>query len=425
VTQALTAGSVLLLVAMLGAATWLARRADLHPEVARKMIHVGLGLYCMTFPAMFDEPAPVLEICGAALIILLGVRVAKARGTGLAGGLHGVARHSYGEILFAVSVALLFVLGHTEPVTYLVPLAILTLSDAAAAVVGVRYGRAHFRVAESYKTVEGAVIFFLTAWIITMILLLAFSSAPRLNVIVFGCLIALYGTLVEASSWDGWDNFFLPMAIFAVLQNNLEAPPTLLLEGAAIGAAALAATLLVRAFLGLDAHAAAFMATVLATIGMASSTWNVIVPALALACHLAVERSEKSLRSPPHLRLSLVMVLLAFTWYLVPHVTPYPTIGSFNLCFAAFGVALVAGRGRFLVALTLVPVFLGAMAIRPVLTADTALLNTPTLKLRVTVLLLAAILPAAARFVGRSLSYEGLGLAALGAGAVGLGFVVW
>ena len=424
-TAILMIGSIVLLVAMLSGVAWFARRWQLHPEIARKTIHVGLGLYCLTLPALFDRPGPVLGICGMAVVLLLAVRAAKQRHAGLGAGLHGVARESYGELLFAVSVALLFVFGQGNLVTYLVPLAILTLSDAAAALVGVRYGHARFRVEEGVKSVEGAAIFLMTAWIITMCLLLGFSDAPRLNVIVLGGLIALYGTLVEASSWRGWDNFFLPMAIYMVLSHNLDAPPSLLLEGAAVGTAGLAAMILLRKRLGLDAHAAGFMATVLATIGMASSTWNVIVPALALGCHLVAREPDVERRPYPHLRLSLVMVLLAFAWYLFGVLTPYPTVYAFNVSFGAFGVALLASRGRLRLALALVPVFWVAVAMRSLFQTAYPPADLANMEWRLIVLTAAAVLPAAALSLSWPIAGEGIGLLALAAGGTTFRFLLW
>ncbi|HLZ65704.1 MAG TPA: hypothetical protein VKQ29_05700 [Aliidongia sp.] len=424
-TALLMIGSIVLLVAVLGAVAWGARRWQLHPEVARKTIHVGLGLYCLTLPALFDRTGPVLGICGMAVILLLAARAAKQRHAGLGAGLHGVARESYGELLFAISVALLFVFGHRNLVTYLVPLAILTLSDAAAALVGIRYGHARFRVEEGVKSLEGAAIFLLTAWIITMSLLLDFSEAPRLNVIVLGGLIALYGTLVEAQSWRGWDNFFVPMAIHMVLSNNLEAPPSLLLEGAGIGIAGLAAMLLLRRRLGLDAHAAGFMATVLATIGMASSTWNVVVPALALGCHLLARDPDDGLRPYPHLRLALVMVLLAFAWYLFGVLTPYPTVYAFNVSFAALGLALLGSRGRIWLALAMVPVFWVAVAARWLLQAPAPPFDAANMEMRLCILLLAAAVPSAARRLSWRIAGEGLGLLALAAGGATLRSLLW
>ena len=90
----------------------LAKIAKLDPEIGRKLVHISLGLYCLTFPYVFGAVWEVVATCGLAVLVFL-----LARGTmreSLGGGLHAVKRVSYGELLFAVSVALLFWLkdGH-------------------------------------------------------------------------------------------------------------------------------------------------------------------------------------------------------------------------------------------------------------------------------------------------------------------------
>ena len=414
------AGSVALLFAMLVTVSALVRRFGLHPELARKTIHVGLGLYCLTFPLLFSSPWPVLAICGLCLLLLLCVRLARVRQGGIGAGLHGVLRESYGELIFGASVALLFVLGRHDPVTYVLPLAILTLSDAAAALVGVRYGRATFQVAQSYKSLEGAAVFFMTACIICLVLLLLMSDASRLNVIVLSACIAAYGTLVEATSWRGWDNFFLPVAIHLVLAHHVDSPTWLLLGGATIGAAGLAAMLGLRRMLGLDVHSAVFVTALLATIGMASSSWNLIAPGIALGCHLLADPRRRAPEPDAHLKLGLVILMLALGWYLVADLTQRPTVFAFNMTFAALGVALLASRGRLLLALSVVPFFGGLIEARSLIAGARIPTDELSVGVILAVLVMVALAAAAARLRGRPVACEAVGLVALFAGASAL-----
>src|SRR5690606_34744795 len=102
--------------------------------------------------------------CALAVGVFLMARGVMRKSLGAS--LHGVERFSYGELLFAASVALLFWLkdGHfiaieqdrpaMGPVPYVVPILILTLCDAASAVVGSQYGKRLFRIEEGSKSVE-------------------------------------------------------------------------------------------------------------------------------------------------------------------------------------------------------------------------------------------------------------------------------
>ena len=418
--------SVLLLLALLAAASFGARRLKLPPEAARKTVHVGLGLYCLTLPALFTSAAPVVATCAAAALLLLGVRAAKARGRGmgLAQGLHGVARQSYGELLFAAAVALLFVLGRANPITYALPLAILALSDAAAALVGQRYGRATFRIEDGTKSWEGAAIFFLTAWIIAMVLLLLLSDAPRLNVILLGAGIAAYGTLVEATSWRGWDNFLLPLAVHLLLAHNLDASPLVLLEGAGVSAAVLALLLAAGNRLRIGRHAAVFVSTVIATVAFASTTWNVAVPALALGCYLAVDDAPDGGDDAPHphLALGLVFVGLSLGWYVLSDVTGATTIFAFNVSFGALGVALLAAHGRPGPALAMVPVVWAVVEARVMLVEETTPTGPAAMAVLLLLLLGSVAVASLARRWCRPVACEGLGGLALVAGAFAFPF---
>ena len=156
------AGSVALLAIVLWGVSRLAKLMKLDAELSRKLIHISLGLYCLTFPLVFAQAWEVGATCGLALLVFLAARgVAK---TSLGSGLHAVERKSYGEMLFAVSVALLFWLkdGHfvsismhekapPGPVLYVLPILVLSLCDAASALVGSRYGRRKFQVAKRSK----------------------------------------------------------------------------------------------------------------------------------------------------------------------------------------------------------------------------------------------------------------------------------
>jgi phytol kinase len=221
--------------------------------------------------------------------------------------------------------------------------------------VGVRYGRVQYRVDGGYKSLEGAVIFMLTAWIISMCLLLMYSDTSRLSVIVLGGLIAVYGTLVEGASWRGWDNFFLPIAIHTVLVHALGVSSAVVLESATISLACWGAVLLIGPRLGLDRHAATFLTAVIATIGMVSSPWNIVLPIVAVLCHVA---SPDALREAftPHLRVGLVLMMLALAWYLIGALTSLPILYAFNTSFGALALGLLAARRRTYVALLMLPV---------------------------------------------------------------------
>ena len=72
-------GSVALLAAVLVGVARLGRRLDLDPEVSRKIIHVGLGLYCLGFPLVFTQAWEVAATCILASAVFVAARASPAR----------------------------------------------------------------------------------------------------------------------------------------------------------------------------------------------------------------------------------------------------------------------------------------------------------------------------------------------------------
>ena len=119
-------------------------RVSPHPEILRKLMHVFMGLVTASFPWLFDAAWPVLVLAVGSIVVLLVVRSGAALTQSVRGVLHGVERTSWGELLFPLSVALVFVLADGDPLLYSVPILILALADAVAALIGIRYGQIRF-----------------------------------------------------------------------------------------------------------------------------------------------------------------------------------------------------------------------------------------------------------------------------------------
>src|SRR2546429_141559 len=93
---------------VVGLALW-RRVTRPHPELTRKVVHVGTGLVSLALPWLFAEAWPVLTLAVLGAGGLLVLRVGRLR-DGLGAVLGGVGRSSLGEVCFAAGVAVLFVL---------------------------------------------------------------------------------------------------------------------------------------------------------------------------------------------------------------------------------------------------------------------------------------------------------------------------
>lgn len=393
--------SLVLLVAVLLLSTRLGARYSLHAEVRRKIVHVSLGLYALCFPLMFSEPWEVVTLCLLAIAILVGARILPSLAGSLGPALHGVKRNSVGELLFAFSIALLFFLSRDQVVLYVLPLLILALCDAFAALVGVSYGRISFVVEQGRKSIEGSVVFFLTAWILAMISLLLLSGLARDEVIISSLIVAGIGTLLEGISWKGLDNLFIPFGLFLLTQRILETPLWGLVTMTAVFLVVLAVALWLSVRSAQHVHA---VVTIMATIFFCWTAvgWAAVVaPAAVFVAYLYLRsRGEFEAGDGSELPLAFCLISTAMAWYILGQVLGISTYYAFNLSFGMHLVALLlvqqktGSMSRILVAL----LFGWLVAnVRLLFIEDVGVRDLQLSIIALSILLLAAVVGTAAR----------------------------
>ena len=372
------AGSVVLLAAVLFGVSRLARLIKVDAEVQRKLIHISLGLYCLIFPFVFASAWEVIATCTLAVGLFM-----LARGTmrkSLGAGLHAVERTSYGELLFAVSVALLFwlkdghfistTMHHKPPpgqILYILPILILTLCDAASALIGSRYGRRVFKIEEGKKSVEGVVVFAVTAWLLSLIAFLLLTDIGRGEAVLLAFITAVFGALLEAASWRGLDNLFIPLGLYFLLSNLIYAGPGGLAALAGVFMLLLIALLYVaRKRSRQDRHFLAVGSTLFFCIAIFAEPPSVVMPAIAVATYFAAMQIRKPER-PPYDALNLLIVIMAVAllYFVVSNLARMDTIFGFNLSFAglAAGIAARFAKSAWRVSVAVLIAW-GAMSVR-------------------------------------------------------------
>ena len=76
----------------------LLQAGGIDPELARKLVHMGMGIACLPFPWLFSAPWPVWILAGMAAVALAALRTVPVLRRELGGVLHGVQRASFGEV---------------------------------------------------------------------------------------------------------------------------------------------------------------------------------------------------------------------------------------------------------------------------------------------------------------------------------------
>ena len=220
---------ILLVLVLLGAVMaglkLVSARCSLHPETSRKAVHIAMGLVTLSFPWLFRSAWPVLLLAVLAVAALVGTRLIGPLREHFGGVLHGVERQSLGEVYFPLAVAALFLLAAGNHLLYVIPLLTLTLADAVAALVGVRYGRHRYVTSEGSKSAEGSLAFFSVAFVSALVPLVLLGDSGRVEAVLIALVLGILVMLFEAVSVGGLDNLFIPLGCYALLRRYLSLGP--------------------------------------------------------------------------------------------------------------------------------------------------------------------------------------------------------
>lgn len=209
VTAATIGGTFL---ALLAVAEWWIRRGGARPEWTRKLVHVGGGLICLTFPFTLQSTWTVLI-----LAVLMSVIFAVGAETGTLPSLHRVARRSRGSEYYPLSVCLLFLLTQGRPWLYVASMLVLAVADACAALIGMRYGRIRYEVESETKSLEGSLAFAAIAFAAVAVPMLTMTDLPAPVCVWSALLVAIVVTGFEAVCLTGTDNLFVPLGTCVIL----------------------------------------------------------------------------------------------------------------------------------------------------------------------------------------------------------------
>ena len=329
------------LLAMLIGLRAVRARFDLHPELMRKMAHVGLGLATLSFPWLFRSRWPVIVVGVLATSTLLALRFVPKLRASVGGVVHGVHRSSGGDLYFPIAATGLFLLANGNWVLYVLPMLTLTVADAVAALIGVAYGRHAYGTTGEMKSVEGSLAFFIVAFMATGVPLLLFTDTGRIEAVLIGLTFGALVMLLEAIAWRGLDNLFIPFGGFLLLRAFLALEAPALLARLIATTVLLVLVIVLRRRRTLDDYA--LVAGVLVGyVAWSAGGWRWLVPPLVLfAAYTVLWPRRAQLRERPHDMVAVFSVTATgMLWLLLSMMLrrsdlyyPYTLAYSANLCF--------------------------------------------------------------------------------------------
>ncbi|WP_392530861.1 diacylglycerol/polyprenol kinase family protein [Nostoc sp. C117] len=204
----------------------LRRLFGVKPDLTRKIIHIGAGMWVFGVLLLFNRWE--IGIIPFATFIGLNYLFYRYRIIGAM----DTEDSSPGTVYFAISVTLLFgLLWRPNSPLDNAPIAVagimaMTWGDALAALIGRRFGEHKYQVGNSIRSWEGSAVMFVasTAVILLVLLLLPGSSLCPLakslslgHAILTAIATATFATLVEAVSPHGTDNLSVPLVAAGVI----------------------------------------------------------------------------------------------------------------------------------------------------------------------------------------------------------------
>ncbi|MEH2208891.1 MAG: phosphatidate cytidylyltransferase [Nostoc sp.] len=204
----------------------LRRLFGVKPDLTRKVIHIGAGMWAFGVLLLFKNWE--IGIIPFATFIGLNYLFYRYRIIGAM----DTQDSSPGTVYFAISVTLLFGLlwrpdGPVDSVAIAVAgIMAMTWGDALAALIGKRFGQHKYQVGSSIRSWEGSAAMFIASTVVIFLVLLLLpgsSLSPLATPLSLGWVFltavvtATFATLAEAVSPHGTDNLSVPLTAAGVV----------------------------------------------------------------------------------------------------------------------------------------------------------------------------------------------------------------
>ncbi|HSI36985.1 MAG TPA: hypothetical protein VK986_25590 [Tepidisphaeraceae bacterium] len=227
---------------LLAGVRWAHSRYSLSPETGRKVLHAGMGIILVPLPWVFESVGPVVLLTGVFVGLLVARRFVPALDRQVADVIYGVGRRSAGEFYFPVTVLALFAMtGPGDKAGFVGPVLVLALADAAAALVGRRWGLCTYPApGGGRKSIEGSLALCAVALACVLGVELGLGGGgPVGRMVLTAAAVAIAVTLVEAACPCGLDNVVVPLAVLGMMRllGSASAETVALTAGAAAGVA--------------------------------------------------------------------------------------------------------------------------------------------------------------------------------------------
>lgn len=205
--------SFLFIFAALGIAEALRKMRGYSPDFTRKVVHVTVGMWAVGTVLLFQNRWMAI----VPPVVFIGLNYLSYR-QGTFKAIESGDKNNLGAIFFPLAFATIVVLLWETPNRLVAALMPLTWGDAAAAVLGKRFGQVRYTVLGHSRTLEGSVsmVLFSAVSVFAALVLLP-PSMPLGIAALLAAGISVAAMAVEAVSPWGIDNLTIPAVTGAIL----------------------------------------------------------------------------------------------------------------------------------------------------------------------------------------------------------------
>ena len=199
--------SFIFVALIIGASSLLRSCGVISGEGSRKLIHIGVCNWWLIAMMFFNKPiyaafVPAVFIAVNYLSYKKQLIKAMERNSGT---------KDLGTVYYAISLFILALITFREggkPFVGALGILVMGYGDGLAALVGEKLGKRPFGPERNHKTLEGTLAMFLASFLVIFIVVSAYSS---FNPFIIGFVLAVYATIAELYTPNGFDNLTVPL----------------------------------------------------------------------------------------------------------------------------------------------------------------------------------------------------------------------
>ncbi len=181
-------------------------------EGSRKLIHIGVANWWIIAMIFFDNPIYASIVPGVFVIVnYISYKKQLIKAMERDG-----SKRDMGTVYYAISLFILTLItfgSDFHPFIGAIGILVMGYGDGFAAIIGESYGKHSIGFKGSKKTLEGSLAMFIFSFIVISYLLFIYSDGATL---LISFLLAVYATLAELFTPQGFDNLTVPLGTSAL-----------------------------------------------------------------------------------------------------------------------------------------------------------------------------------------------------------------